>query len=89
MDDDTVSLLVMEWESHQSEVQTLLNSLRTNRSRDIFRRLQKFSVNVYQRDYDRLRATITDDMPGIHACSLPYSNDIGLVPNAPYEVLIF
>lgn len=90
IDDDTISLLVTAWEPHRSEVLNLLESLRKGFTRNIYRKLQRFAVNVYRHDFNQMRATITPDyLPGINLCALPYSDEIGLVPDAQSGALVF
>lgn len=90
IDDDTVSLVVAGWDSKRAEIEKLLETLRNERSRANYRHLQKFTVNVYRQDFDRLRSTIEEYyLPGVNRCAAPYSDEIGLVPDAESGALVF
>ncbi len=80
IEDATTPLVVATWEPARQEVEDLLCELRRQPSRRIYRRLQKFAVNVYEHELRQVAsACMINDPPGVNVCSLPYDEALGLV----------
>lgn len=83
IDEATTALVVMRWSAARDAVESLLSEIRTSRSRGAYRRLQRYSVNVYEHELRQLAGSVVmDHLPGINLCSLLYSEAMGLVPGA-------
>ncbi|NNM85703.1 MAG: DEAD/DEAH box helicase [Phycisphaerales bacterium] len=86
----TTPLVITTWEPARREVDTLLNDLRRQTSRSVYRQLQKFSVNVYEHELRQAAsACVMDYLPGVNICSLPYDNAFGLVIDGVVSVPVF
>jgi CRISPR-associated endonuclease/helicase Cas3 len=80
IDDVTTPLVITTWAQARPEVEDLLAGLRRQPSRGIYRKLQMFSVNVYEHELRQVSAAcMMDDPPGVNTCCSPYDDDLGLV----------
>ncbi len=90
IEDVTTPLVITTWEPARAEVENILVDLRRRPSRALYRRLQKFSVNVYEHDLRQMAsACVMNDPPGVNACSLPYDDALGLVFGSAAAVRVF
>ncbi len=79
IDNVTVPLVVTSWAPIRQEVEDLLGELRRYRSRRAYRRLQMYTVNVYENDLRQVASACTmNDPPGVNTCCLPYDDELGL-----------
>ncbi len=80
IDSVTTPLVVGTWEPAREEIEKLLAELRRQPSRSAYRRLQRYTVNVYEHELRQAAsACVMNDPPGVNVCSLPYDNALGLV----------
>ncbi|MHB1769424.1 MAG: hypothetical protein ACYCUV_16410, partial [Phycisphaerae bacterium] len=90
IEDVTTPLVVTTWEPARQEVENLLGELRRQPSRGLYRRLQKFTVNVYEHELRQIAsACIMDEPRGVNVCSLPYDDLLGLVITGAAAVPVF
>lgn len=90
IEDLTTPLVVATWEPARQEVENLLGELRRHPSRSVYRRLQKFTINVYEHELRQIAsACVTDDPRGVNVCSLPYDDVLGLVVSGGATVAVF
>ncbi len=90
IEDVTTPLVVTTWDPARREVENLLGELRRQPSRSAYRRLQKFTVNVYEHELRQVAsACVMDDPRGVNVCSLPYDNALGLVISGAATVAVF
>ncbi len=90
IEDITTSLVITNWEPARQEVENMLGELRRQPSRRVYRRLQKFTVNVYEHELRQVAgACMIDDPPGVNVCCLPYDKSLGLVIGGNAAVPVF
>jgi CRISPR-associated endonuclease/helicase Cas3 len=90
IDSVTTPLVVWTWEPAREEIEKLLAELRQHASRSAYRRLQRYTVNVYEHEFRRAAsACVMNDPPGVNVCSLPYDNALGLVISSAVTVPAF
>lgn len=88
-DGATVSVVTMQWKTVADEVMRLITQLRNRPSRELFRALGRYQVNLFATDYRLLQGTITTDDPvGVNQCHAPYDDELGLVPQGTAEALV-
>ena len=79
VDEATTPLVIAAWEAARQSVEDLLTEFRRHPSRELYRRFQMFTVNVYNHELRRLAgACVMNDPPGVNVCSLPYHGALGL-----------
>lgn len=90
IEDATTPLVITTWEPARRDVENLLGELRRQPSRGAYRRLQKFTVNVYEHELRQIAsACIMDEPRGVNVCSLPYDDLLGLVITGAAAVPVF
>ena len=90
IDSVTTPLVVWTWDPAREEIEKLLAELRRQPSRSAYRRLQRYTVNVYEHEFRLIGNTcVMNDPPGVNVCSLPYDNALGLVVSGASAVPAF
>jgi len=90
IDDATTSLVVTAWAEAKDHVQQLLDEIRTRPTRQLYRDLQRYCVNVYDYDLRRLGGSVVlDHLPGVNVCAMPYDPALGLVPGEDAGAMVF
>ncbi len=90
IEDITTPLVIVNWESARQEVENLLSELRSKPERGVYRRLQKFTVNVYDHELRQMAgACLMDGVPGVNVCCLPYDSSFGLIVGGIAAVPVF
>jgi CRISPR-associated endonuclease/helicase Cas3 len=78
IEDDTFAVVVTTWERHQKRVQRLLARLRQNASRQNFRRLAPFQVNLRHYEMAKASGQIAEGPSGMQLWIGPYDDSFGL-----------
>ncbi len=90
IDEITTSLVVTAWAETRDEVERLLEEIRRQPARRLYRDLQRHCVNVYEYDLHRLGGSVAlDHLPGVNLCALPYDPALGLVPGEGSGAMVF
>jgi CRISPR-associated endonuclease/helicase Cas3 len=77
IDEDTVPVVVATWDSHRDEIERLLEQLRRQPSKQGFRRLGSFQVNL-RRDELMRSSEVVADRSGVSVWWGPYDPCLGL-----------
>ena len=89
--DDTVPVVVREWDAHRAEIALLLAQIdKEKRPRKVlFRRLAVFQVNVWRRDLARLKpAHISDGPKELLIWTSKYEDSIGIVEEIGWDAIV-
>jgi len=80
IDENTTSVVVAKWAPAADQISQLLRAVQHQHSRSAYRQLQRYSVNLYQHDWQVASqcCRLPEETPGLNVCDLPYDENLGL-----------
>jgi CRISPR-associated endonuclease/helicase Cas3 len=80
IDDETLPVLVPTWEAKQEEIEVLIDQVRKTPSRNAFRQLAKFQVNMRAHEVAKAGEMVESQDPNLRVWQGKYDQFLGVVP---------